>query len=162
VLTGGALMYTVDSETSIARVYGYTIIIGFGDGLFAQASFSIAQAIVEPSMVASAVGFITCAQVSGVTIALAIANSVFLNQSQEGIQAILPDVSTEVIQQTIAGAGSQFFESLSGEVRAEVLTAIVTAMSKSYILVITAGSLAAVLSLAMKRERLFIAAGGAA
>ena len=113
-------------------------------------------------MVASAVGFITCAQVSGVTIALAIANSVFLNKSQEGIQAILPDVSTEVIQQTIAGAGSQFFESLSGEVRAEVLTAIVTAMSKSYILVITAGSLVAVLSLAMKRERLFIAAGGAA
>jgi MFS family permease len=162
VLTGGALMYTVDSETSIARVYGYTIIIGFGDGLFAQASFSIAQAIVEPSMVASAVGFITCAQVSGVTIALAIANSVFLNKSQEGIQAILPDVSTEVIQQTIAGAGSQFFESLSGEVRAEVLTAIVTAMSKSYILVITAGSLVAVLSLAMKRERLFIAAGAAA
>jgi len=41
-LTGGALMYTVDTETLVARVYSYSIIIGFGDGLFTQASFSVA------------------------------------------------------------------------------------------------------------------------
>jgi hypothetical protein len=35
-------------------------------------------------------------------------------------------------------------------------------MSKTYILVITAGSLVIVLSMFMKRERLFMAAGGAA
>ena len=155
-------MYTVDDLTGVARVYGYTIIIGFGVGLFAQASFSVAQAVVEPEMIASAVGFITCAQVSGVTIALAIANSVFLNKSQSSIQAILPDVPKQQIQQAIAGAGSEFFYALSGTVRQEVLHAIVAAMSKTYILVITAGSLVLVLSLLMKRERLFMAAGGAA
>src|SRR5271168_2841260 len=63
VLTGGALMYTVDQGTSVARVYGYSIILGFGNGLFVQASFSVAQAIVELDLIASAVGFITCAQV---------------------------------------------------------------------------------------------------
>jgi hypothetical protein len=82
---GGALMYTVDIETSVARVYSYSIIIGFGVGLFAQASFSVAQAIVEPQLIALAVGFITCAQASGVTIALAIANSVFFSKSQTSI-----------------------------------------------------------------------------
>jgi hypothetical protein len=46
-LTGGALMYTADTETSVAKVYSYSIIIGFGDGLFAQASFSVTQAIVD-------------------------------------------------------------------------------------------------------------------
>jgi len=162
VLTGGALLYTVDESTSVARVYGYSILIGFGDGLFAQASFSVAQAIVEPEFISSAVGFITCAQVSGVTIALAIANSVFLNKSQTSISAILPGTPIAEIQQAISGAGSAFVKTLSDEKRAEVLTAIVSAMSKTYILVITAGALAAVLSLAMKRERLFIAAGGAA
>jgi MFS family permease len=162
VLTGGALMYTVDQSTSIARVYGYSVILGFGDGLFAQASFSVAQAIVDPALIASAVGFITCAQVSGVTIALAIANSVFLNKSQTSIEAILPNVPIKEIQAAIAGAGSEFVKSLSPNVREEVLTAIVSAMSKTYILVITAGSLAAVLSLALKRERLFMAVGGAA
>jgi hypothetical protein len=40
--------------------------------------------------------------------------------------------------------------------------AIVSAMSKTYVLVITAGSLVTVLSLAMKREKLFMAAGAAA
>ena len=162
VLTGGALMYTVDQHTSVARVYGYSIIIGFGDGLFAQTSFSVAQAIVDPELVASAVGFITCAQVSGVTIALAIANSVFLNKSQTSISAILPGTPIAEIQAAIAGAGSAFVKSLSATVREEVLTAIVSAMSKTYILVITAGSLVAVLSLVMKRERLFMAVGAAA
>lgn len=162
VLTGGALLYTVDRETSIARVYGYSVILGFGNGLFAQASFSVAQAVVEPEFISSAVGFITCAQVSGVTIALAIANSIFLNQSQTSIEKILPSVPKSDIQSAISGAGSAFVKTLSPDVKLEVLTAIVTAMSKTYILVITAGALAAVLSLAMKRERLFMAAGAAA
>ena len=155
-------MYTVDQNTGIARVYGYSVILGFGNGLFAQASFSVAQAVVDPELISSAVGFITCAQVSGVTIALAIANSVFLNKSQTSIQAILPDTPLSEIQAAIAGAGITFVKSLNAGVREEVLTAIVNAMSKTYILVITADSLATVLSLAMKRERLFMAAGGAA
>ena len=40
-LTGGALIYTINTYILVVRVYGYSIIIGFGDGLFAQASFSI-------------------------------------------------------------------------------------------------------------------------
>jgi MFS family permease len=158
---GGALMYTVDLSSSVSTIYGYTVFLGLGTGFFAQASFSVAQAIVEPDMVASAVGFITCAQVTGVTISLAIANSVFLNKSQTSIQAILPDVPLAEIQAAIAGAGSSFVASLSAATKIEVLEAIVSAMSKTYILVITAGAMVLVLSFAMKRERLFIAAGHA-
>ncbi|KAF7945569.1 hypothetical protein EAE96_010336 [Botrytis aclada] len=107
VLIGGSLMFAdVNPDTSIAKIYGFTILIGFGVGLFAQASFSVAQAVVAEELVPSAVGFITCAQVGGVTIALAIANSVFLNGSQEKLQAILPDLPAAEIQQAIAGAGS--------------------------------------------------------
>jgi MFS family permease len=161
LVTGGALMYTIDVNTSVATVYGYTILVGFGTGLFAQASFSVAQAIVEPEMVSSAVGFITCAQVSGVTIALAIANSVFLNKAQTSIEAILPSVPLADIQAAIGGAGSTFVKSLPETVQFEVLQAIVDAMSKTYVLIVTAGALVFVLSFAMKRERLFMAAGGA-
>jgi MFS family permease len=161
-VVGGALMFTVDTESSISRVYGYCVILGLGTGMFAQASFSVAQAVVAPELIPLAVGFITCAQVSGITIALAIANSVFLNQAQAGIQKILPGVPVAEIQAAIAGAGSQFVASLSEGVKLEVLKAIVSAMSKTYILVITAGSLVVVLSAFLKRERLFMAAGGAA
>lgn len=162
VVIGGALMYTVDVNSSVSTIYGYTVFLGLGTGFYAQASFSVAQAIVEPELIPSAVGFITCAQVSGVTIALAIANSVFLNKSQTAIEAILPNVPLAEIQAAIAGAGSAFVASLSDAVKLEVLEAIVSAMSKTYILVITAGALTTVLSFAMKRERLFIAAGAAA
>jgi hypothetical protein len=161
VIIGGALLYTVDIDTSTAAIYGYTILAGFGDGLFAQASFSVAQAVVSPEDVASAVGFITCAQTSGVTIALAIANSIFLNGAQENIAKVLPDVPTATIQAAIAGAGSEFVKGLSDTLKRDVLIAIVDAMSKTYILVLTAGALVLVLSLGMKREKLFLAAGHA-
>ncbi|KAH8595429.1 hypothetical protein B0O99DRAFT_686848 [Bisporella sp. PMI_857] len=133
-LTGGTLMYT------------------FGDGLFAQASFSVAQAMVDQQLIASAVGFITCIQVSGISIVLAIANAVFLHESQ-------PQSRNFCL--AIAGAGSAFVARLSDVAKMEVLKAIVTAMGKSYILVITTGAFAAVLSLGMTRERLYIAAGHA-
>jgi len=99
--------------------------------------------------------------VSGVTIALAIANSVFLNKAQTSIEAILPSVPLADIQAAIGGAGSTFVKSLPETVQFEVLQAIVDAMSKTYVLIVTAGALVFVLSFAMKRERLFMAAGGA-
>jgi len=160
-IVGGALMSTVDTSSSTSRVYGYSILIGIGDGLFAQASFSVAQAVVEPHLIPLAVGFITCAQITGSTIALAIANALFLNGSQEKIQDILPGVPTKVIQQAISGAGSSFFKTLSGDVQARVLDAIVDSMSQSYILVIVAGAVVLLCSLAMKRERLFMEVGHA-
>jgi hypothetical protein len=75
------------------------------------------------------------------------------------IAELLPGTLLAEVQQAIAGAGSAFVASLSDVVKIEVLKAIVTAISKTYILVITAGVLATVLSLVMKQERLFIAAG---
>lgn len=161
-VVGGALMYTIDDGSSTSKIYGYSVIVGIGVGMFGQASFSVAQAVVDPALVPHAVGFITCAQVTGVTIALAISNSVFLNKSEASIQKILPNVTTAQVQSAISGANSAFVNNLAPNVKAAVIHAIVKAMSNSYILIITAGSLAVVLSLVMKREKLFLQAGGAA
>jgi hypothetical protein len=160
VVIGGALMYTVGLHTSVAHVYGYTILIGVGVGFFAQASFSVAQATVAPELVPSAVGFISLAQITGITLALAIANAVFFNESVRSLKTILPGVDPERIKDTISGTQSEFFQSLVPGVREQVLEAIVDALSKSYILVMTAGALVAVLSLLMKREKLFLAPSG--
>jgi hypothetical protein len=111
VLTGGALMYTVDQSTSAARVYGYSAILGFGTGMYAQAPFAVAQAIVDPELVSFAVGFITCAQISGIAIALAIANAVFLNRSQAATELLLPQIPRQEILQAISGLGSGLFQS---------------------------------------------------
>ncbi|KAI9747457.1 MAG: hypothetical protein M1835_002104 [Candelina submexicana] len=159
---GGALMYTVDEFSSTSRIYGYIVLIGIGSGSFVQASFSVAQSKVEPYLIPSAIGFITCSQVAGITIALAIANSIFLNDSTKSITAILPNVATAEIQNAIAGAGSAFFASLTPGIRAQVLHAIVDSIKNAYILVMTAGALAVVLSLFLKREKLAMDAAAAA
>ncbi|KAJ5153823.1 Major facilitator superfamily domain general substrate transporter [Penicillium coprophilum] len=162
VVIGGALMFTVDTTTSVSNIYGYTVIIGIGAGLFCQASFSVVQAVVQPEMVPASIGFISTGQVTGITLALAIANAVFLNKSEDGIKAILPNTPTAEIQQTITGAGSAIFENMSADDRQRVLAVIVSAISSTYALVTTAGSLVTVLSLLLKRNRLFVTAAAVA
>jgi MFS family permease len=161
-VAGSALMYTVTQDTSESRIYGYTVLIAVGVGMFLQASFSVAQAVVEPDDVAPAVGFITLAQFLGITMALAIANAVFLNASENGIAQILPDMPRSEIQQAIEGTTAEFVQGLSPEVRKLVLDAIVAAIGKTYLLVVAAGSLVVTLSLFMKKEKLFTNAGVAA
>ncbi|KAF7529092.1 hypothetical protein PCG10_008863 [Penicillium crustosum] len=145
VLTGGALFYTFGVDTSAVHIYGYSILTGLGTGMYLQASFSVTQACVALDMVASALGFITCAQVVGTTIALAIANSVFLNKSQKSIIHLLPNISIQEFEEKV-----------------KVESAIVDAMGVTYILVIDAGALNLFLGLLMKREHLFLQPGAAA
>ncbi len=156
-VAGSALMYTVDSTTTESRIYGYTVLIGIGVGMFLQASFSVAQAVVKPEEIPPTIGFLTLAQFLGITLALAIANSVFLNESSSRIKEISPDMSKVQIQAAIEGATNDFVQHLEPVTRAHVLAAIVGAIDKTYILVIAAGSWVSLMSLLMKKEKLFIA-----
>lgn len=159
---GSALLYTVDEFTSTGKVYGYSIIVGLGAGSIAQAGFSVAQAKVPPHEVPLAIGFITFAQIGGATIALSMSNSIFLNEATRNIARLLPNVPRSQIQGAITGAGSTLLSRLDPALRASVIHAIVDSMSKVYIMGITAGALAAILGFLMKKEKLFMKAGGAA
>ncbi|KAI9891417.1 MAG: hypothetical protein M1814_002736 [Vezdaea aestivalis] len=161
VVAGGALMFTVDENTSPAKIYGYSILLGTGAGCYVQASFSVAQASVPPADIPSSIGFITSGQITGVTICLAIANSIFLNQSATKIGALLPDASVEDIKSAITGTGSAFFNTLSEDMKKQVLHIIIESISRTFILALTAGCLSVVLAIFMKRERIFMAAPAA-
>lgn len=155
-LIGGALLHTISVDSSTSRVYGYSIITAFGVGLFSQAGFPIAQVKVAPAMISQAVAYIGVAQVGGIALALTISNSIFLNEATNRIAYILPNAPLPLVQQAISGAGGPFFATLSDVDRASVLAAVVQSIDDVFIMVITAGVLAVILSLFMKRERLFI------
>jgi MFS family permease len=155
VVIGSALMYTIDIDDSRGRVFGYTVMIGAGVGMFGQAGYAVTQAVVDLENIAPAIGFITLAQFVGITFSLALANAVLLNESQSEIQQILPDVPLTDIQGAILGARSSLVQSLAPDVQRRVLNAIVNAISETYILVIVGGALVATLSLVMRREKLF-------
>ncbi|KAE9377409.1 MFS general substrate transporter [Stipitochalara longipes BDJ] len=163
VVIGAALMHTVDTSTSTSAVYGYSSLSGLGIGMFLQASFSVAQALVAPVDIPAAVGFISTGQITGITLGLAVANSVFLNKAESNIKVILPNASLGEIQAAILGVGSQFVKGLPADSRTAVIDAIVKAMSKTYFGVIAAGSLVVVMSFFLRRERLFLSlpTGGA-
>jgi hypothetical protein len=153
---GGALLYTVNPLSSTGRIYGYSVLPAIGAGLFSQASLSVAQVKVEPDKVPHAVAYIGCAQIGGITLGLVISNTIFLNDATIKISAILPSHLRSEVQQAISGGGGGFFNTLSSDDKTKVLDALVKSIGKVYILVLTAGACAILLSLFMKRERLFI------
>lgn len=157
-LAGSALLYTIDAETSAARIYGYSVITAFGVGLFSQAGFAVAQVKVAPTQLAQAVAFIGIGQVGGITLALMMSNSIFINESTDKIATILPGMSRSAVQNAVSGFGGNFFSSLTSDQRQRVLVAIIESIDKTFIMVITASALSLVLSIFLKRERLFIVA----
>lgn len=158
-LVGAALMYTVNQDTSEAQIYGYLVIMGAGTGLWLQAPFAVAQAVVEPEDIPLAVGFCTLAQFLGITIALAIANSIYLNYSETKIAEVLTNVPSSEIKALMEGVSGSFLDTLTASQKAQVLAVIVKAISNTYLLVVAGASFVVVLSFFMKREKLFTTAG---
>ena len=140
---------TVDEKTSTSSVYGFIVLIGIGAGMFIQASFSVAQAKVTKDRAADAAGFISLAQNLGIALALAISGSIFQNKAVDGLRSVLPTVPIATLRNSVSGANSSLFQTLTPDVGARVLAVIVNALSYTYVLVITAGALSVLGSLFM-------------
>lgn len=151
---------TVDETTPNSRVYGYTVIIAIGAGCYIQSSFAVAQAKVPRSRSSDAGGYIALAQNLGIVLAPAISGSVFQNVAVDNLQSLLPNFPKDALQGAVSGANSGLFSRLPTTVREQVLSVIVAAMAKTYILVITAGAMTVVgslfLSVSTKRLTKFI------
>jgi MFS family permease len=164
LIIGGSLMYTIDATTSTSKIYGYSVLMAVGAGVSQQLGYSVAAAKVKPQDVPAAIGFINTAQLGSIVIALSISGSVFQNVAFKNLKDALSEkgFSIQDIRGAIAGTQSAIFESGSHEIRDMAINAIIDAMDKVYALVIAAGALALVVSLFMKREKLFMApvAGG--
>lgn len=152
IIISNAMLFHISLTISTAYIYAALVLGGLGTGLFVNVPFAIAQWIVSPEEIAEAVGFITCAQVAGVTISLAIGNAVFLNLAENSIRILLPDAAKADVQAAISGLGGEFLGTLDVEIQEKVLEAIVDAIQKVFILGIAAGALAVALSLVMSRE----------
>ena len=153
-LVGGALFLTVDLETSAATIYGYSVLLGLGAGLYTQLSYPVAQLKVSRVEISEVVTFLGFSQIAAIVLALTISSSFFLNDATARIAAILPDVPHDVVQQGILGTSGQFFATIPDAQRKPVLGAIVHSISNAYGMVVAAGAFAFLLALTMKRERL--------
>ncbi|QKX59533.1 uncharacterized protein TRUGW13939_06667 [Talaromyces rugulosus] len=162
-LVAAALMYTVKTNTSASAIYGYTSLMAVGVGAFNQAGYSVVQAKVPKAEIPWALGFMMVSQLGGIVLALGIAGAIFVNKATSGLLSFLPDSDPADIKNAIGGTASGFFNTLSEKQQSGALDIIVEAMDDVYILLIFAGALGTILSVFLKREKLFIeaAAGGA-
>jgi hypothetical protein len=90
------------------------------------------------------------AQNLGITLSLAISGAVFQSKAIDKLQRILPDLSKNELRGAITGNNSGIISHLDDETRAKVIYAIVDAMSHTYFLVVTAGTMAVIGSAYLK------------
>lgn len=153
-LVGGALLYLVSLDSNVSAIYGYSVLIGLGSGLYVQIGYAISQLLVPPDEIPRTVAFIGYGHIFGVTLALTTGSSIFLNQATTAIAKILPSTPRPIVQQAITGLGGSFFATIPTEKRQLVLEVIAKSIGNIYGIVIYAGSLSIILSLFMKRQRL--------
>lgn len=151
---GGAAMYTVKDDTPLAKIYGYTILLGVGS-MTSQAGYAVGNRIVGAARAAELIQFLNISQGSSQLIGLAIASAVFQTQAFGGLKSVLGSLgyNDQEIQAAMAGARSDVLERVSPEVRKQCLAIIVHSISKCWVLVIAAGALYTVCSLFLTRSR---------
>ncbi|KAB8262245.1 major facilitator superfamily domain-containing protein [Aspergillus pseudonomiae] len=133
-------------------IYGAMVLNGIATGMFLNAPFDVAQWIAPRNETSSAVGFIMCAR-GGLSIALSIANAIFLNLADNSIRYYFPDLDKTGIQSLTSGSGSTLLKTLTPNQQQQVLAAIGFAISRVFITPIASGCLCLILSLFMGRMK---------
>jgi hypothetical protein len=154
IIVSNAMLYTIKLSTSASFICGAEVLGGIGTGLFVNAPFSVAQWLVSPTEIPSAVGFIMCARVGGIAIALAMANTIFLNLAENAISALLPGTPLSEVQGAISGVGSTLLARLDDDMKIRVVHAIINALRQGFVLGIAAGCLAVALAVFMDRDKI--------
>lgn len=149
-------MFTIDTTTSQARVYGYEIMIAAGSGLSFQNAYAIASAKAGKDGKNSAIGFINVAQMGSTAIALSIAGSLYENVGfiflKENLgQLGLPDPE---IRSALAGLYSPLLSVAPDQVKELAIQAVARTISRLFAMLIAAGSLGLVSALGLRWEKL--------
>lgn len=105
MLASNVMLYSISISTNAGYVFGAEVLSGISTGLFVHAPFSVSLWPVAPMEISSAIGFIMCARVRGITPALPMTNTIFLALSQNEIYRIIPAASKAEVQATTGCGG---------------------------------------------------------
>jgi hypothetical protein len=153
-LVGGILFYFVRAGTGTAAIYGYSVLVGLGTGLFVQTSYPVAQLQVPAAQIPRVVAFLGYGQIVGIALSLSISSSVFLNTATNKISEVLLDIPRNVVQQAVTGTGGSFLAELEEHDRGLVLKAISETIGNIYGMVIAAAGFSIILSMFTRWERI--------
>jgi hypothetical protein len=163
-IVGSALMFTIDAGTSVARIYGYEILIAVGTGLMFQNAYAVAVAKVPRRDTAYAIGFINVSQIGTIAIALAIAGSLFQNLGFNALKSALAsfDLPDDYVRSALAGSVSPIFKSTDQQIIQVAVKVVAQTIQRVFGTAIAAGAVIFICGLLMSNEKLDldVAAGG--
>ncbi|KAL8897231.1 MAG: hypothetical protein Q9192_002685 [Flavoplaca navasiana] len=129
LIIGGALSSRITSTSSTASIYGFEVLMGVGAGCQAQTGYAVLQALVDPSRVSDALGFMMLGtQLLGTTLGLSIAGATFVNVSIKSLRVILPDTPQTQLYRAITGTSGDILTNLPPPVRRVAIEVIVDAI----------------------------------
>ncbi|OKL64257.1 hypothetical protein UA08_00397 [Talaromyces atroroseus] len=159
---GSATMYTVNPNTSIANVYGYTIMLGAGTGLVFNLGFTVASITIMAQTgsdldVQRVSSMQNLSQLGFQTVSLLIGGQIFQSFSMKNLTHVLngQGFSQEDIRSVIMGTQSALFDSLNPSLQTQAIKAITDAISKVYILSIVSGAIMLIVVMVMPKGKLF-------
>lgn len=156
-LAGSLFLVYLGPSTPTAHIYGFSVLMAVGTGITMQLGYAVASLKVPPADSLSAINLQNIAQIGATVITLVIASQAFQSNAVDNMTQALAGqgLSGEEIRNAVAGAQSQVFQSLSGDLRDSAVRAITDAMQRAFIIPLVAGIVGLINSLFMSRERLF-------
>jgi len=134
---GAGLLFTIDENTSNAKLIGYQIIIGLGMGSAMQLPVVAIQSNVEPEDLPVTTALVSFAQLFGGVLGIGICGTIFANKLNQGLMEFAPGAPFDLVRHS-AGAVA----TLPIEMQAGVIHAYVKAVDYVFLLPVAAGILA--------------------
>ncbi|KAJ0108707.1 mfs transporter [Diaporthe amygdali] len=159
LVTGAALMTTIDAEISNSSLYGYTVLIGLGIGCFQSAGIAVVSALAPASEVNNAVSIMTISQVLGIILALSVSGSVFQNMALRYLGTALPDANMSELGQLVTGTSGEFYKSLDTDEKFVVVQQVTAAIRDSFYYLCGVTAIGFITSLFLSRKKLFVVDG---
>ncbi|ODN84854.1 hypothetical protein L202_00712 [Cryptococcus amylolentus CBS 6039] len=155
LIAASVLFSTINSGTSLAKLYGYQVILGAGLGCCMQNIMLAVQNELrhEPAVLSMGTGLAVFVGFAGRILGLNVAQSVFENMLQRNLRSQIPTISSELIASIMNDAAS-VWTVVPDQLRPDVLKAWCKTASEVFMICIPLAVLALVGGLVMKNSRM--------
>ncbi|KAJ7168993.1 major facilitator superfamily domain-containing protein [Mycena filopes] len=152
ILIGSALLYTIKTSTSSAKLAGFQILVGTGTGMGLQITVVAMQVEFHatPRLIGQATSMVSFARFLGGTIALGLAEPVFSSELSKFLLKYAPDAPAAIVK----NSPSAIWTSLAKEFVPGVVRSYTEALRVVFILGVPAGGFGLIAAFFIKNIRI--------
>lgn len=152
-VVGSVLLFRLDADSGPGHYIGYQILAGAGCGMAVQVTFIAVQVVVSPDDMAHACNMEVLFRQLGSSIAISLAENIFLSSVTSPLAKIVPGESSSILTTGIR-AFVQLAKALPFQEQVEVKNLLDFGITRAFILPLAATSAAAIASWAIEWRKI--------